>query len=203
MSTKSPSSQQLLADGAQLMVDFIDRGARLGADAVDAVRERTRGGFEFPRLPSSSCGCDIPPPCWYPKSAGEVTSHVCPGGTATLRIRVTNCGPTAGTIQVEGEQDMKVDPPSLQLGPMARGAVTVSLGVPAEQAGGQERLVWVHGCHDHFIRWTVETAKRGSDSCHELEVEDCPDYLHHWYDHFYCVHPCRGGARIQPAPSHG
>jgi hypothetical protein len=202
MSTKTPSSQQLLADGAQLVVDFIDSGMRLGADAVGAVRDRTRG-LELPRLPSSSCGCDIPPPCWYPKSAGDVTSHVCPGGTATLRIRVTNCGPTTRTIQVEGEQDMKVDPTSLQLGPMARGVVTVSLGVPAEQAAGQERLVWVHGCHDHFIRWTVETAKRGSDSCHELGVEDCPDYLHHWYDHFYCAHPCRSRARIQPAPSHG
>jgi hypothetical protein len=196
MSTKSQTSQQLLADGTQLVVDLLDRGVRLGVDAMDAVRDRTRGGFELPRVGTCS-SCDIPPPCWYPKAAGEVTSHVCEGGTATLRIRVTNCGPTARTIQVEGEKEMKVDPPALQLGPMERGVVTVSLGVQS----GQEHLIWIHGCHDHFIRWTVETAKRGSDSCHELEVEDCPDYLHHWYDHFYCLHPCGGGRRIDP--THG
>jgi hypothetical protein len=197
MSAKSPTSQQLLADGAQLMVDLLDRGVRLGADAMDTVRERARDGFELPSLPTASCGCDIPPPCWYPKAAGEVTSHVCRGGTATLRIRVTNCGPTPRAIQVEGEKDMKVDPAALQLGPMERGVVTVSQTV----ADGQEHLIWVRGCHDHFIRWTIETSKRGSDSCHELEVEDCPDYLHHWYDHFYCAHPCHGGRRLQP--SHG
>ncbi len=194
MSAKRSTSQQLLADGTQLMVDMLDRGMRLSVDAMDAARERTRGGFELPSLPSASCGCDIPPPCWYPKAAGDVTSHVCPGGTATLRIRITNCGPTARTVQVEGGKEMKVDPPTLQLGPMERGVVTVSQTV----SDGQEHLIWIHGCHDHFIRWTIETAKRGSDSCHELEVEDCPDYLHHWYDHFYCVHPCQGGRRLQP-----
>jgi hypothetical protein len=193
MSTKSPTSQQLLTDGTQLVVDLLDRGVRLGVDAMDAMRDRTRGGFQLPRMGTCSC-CDIPPPCWYPKAAGEVTSHVCQGGTATLRIRVTNCGPTARKISVEGEKEMKVDPPSLQLGPMERGVVTVSLAVQS----GQEHLIWIHGCHDHFVRWTVETSKRGSDSCHELEVDDCPDYLHHWYDHFYCVHPCAGGRRIDP-----
>ncbi len=195
MSTKSPTSQQLLADGAQLMVDLLDRGVRLSVDAVDAVRERTRGGFELPSLPTSSCGCDIPPPCWYPKKAGEVTSHVCPGGTATLRIRVTNCGPTRRTVQVRGEKPIKVAPATLQLDPMESGVATASLTVPTGQSAGieQEHLVWIHGCHDHFVRWTIGTAKRGADSCHELEVDDCPDYLHHWYDHFYCVHPCPGG----------
>ena len=188
MSAKT--SQQMLADGTQLVVDFVDRGVRLGRDAMEMAR-----GAELPGLPASSCGCDIPPPCWYPKAAGEVTSHVCPGGTATLRIRITNCGPTARTIQVEGGKEMKVEPATLQLGPMERGVVTVS----QEVKDGQEHLIWVHGCHDHFIRWTVETAKRGSDSCHELEVEDCPDYLHHWYDHFYCAHPCPGGRRLQPS----
>jgi hypothetical protein len=24
-------------------------------------------------------------------------------------------------------------------------------------------------------------------------VEDCPDLLHHWYDHFYCNRPCTHG----------
>jgi hypothetical protein len=194
MSAKRSSSQDLLADGVQLIADLVDRGVTL-------VRERT-DSVTMPRLPRASCGCDIPPPCWYPKAAGEVTSHVCPGGTATLRIRITNCGPSARTVQVAAQPEMKVDPPTVTLDPMERGVVTVTLSVSSEQTAGveHEHLVWVHGCHDHFIRWTVGTAKRGADCCHELDVEDCPDYLHHWYDHFYCVHPCPSDRRvIQPS----
>jgi hypothetical protein len=27
-------------------------------------------------------------------------------------------------------------------------------------------------------------------SCPEVEVDDCPDNIHHWYDHFYCERGC-------------
>jgi hypothetical protein len=192
MSARRSSSKDMLADGTQLIVDMVDR-------SVSLVRERA-GTLTVPSLPRSSCGCDIPPPCWYPKAAGEVTSHVCPGGTAVLRIRITNCGPSPRTVQVASDKALKVEPAALQLGPMERDVVTVSLDVPSDQAAGveHEHLVWVHGCHDHFVRWTVGVAKRGADSCHELDVEDCPDYLHHWYDHFYCAHPCARTRVLDP-----
>jgi len=57
-------------------------------------------------------------------------------------------------------------------------------------------LVWIRGCVDHVVRWTVKSSRRGSDCCHELEIDDCPDYVHHWYDHFYCPRPCRHGNRV-------
>jgi hypothetical protein len=196
MSTRARTSQDLLADGVQLMADMLDRSLNLGLGAADHVRERTRSTLT---MPGRSCGCDIPPPCWYPKAAGELKSHVCPGATASLRVRITNCGPTPRTVEVTGTQSMKVDPSSLQLGPMERGIVTVSVGVPSGAATDTEHLVWLRGCHDHFIRWTVCSSTRGVDSCHELDVEDCPDYLHHWYDHFYCPRPCPGDLRqVQP-----
>jgi hypothetical protein len=50
--------------------------------------------------------------------------------------------------------------------------------------------VWIHGCVEHAVRWTVRVAGRGGDSCNELDIDDCPDYVHHWYDHFYCARPC-------------
>jgi hypothetical protein len=140
----------------------------------------------------TGCGCDIPPPCWMPRDLGEVETGVCPGETATIRIHVTNCGATARTIKLEGGPGVTLNPASLTLGPMERGRAVASMTVPPEADFGWEKevLVWVRGCHDHFLRWTVRAARRFECSCEEVCVEDCPDYLHHWYDHFYCDHPC-------------
>jgi hypothetical protein len=144
--------------------------------------------------PLASTTCQIPPPCWAPQPIGEVTCHVCPGGTATLRLRITNCGVKSRDVKVEpaGKTGVKVEPPNLALGPMERDFVTASFSVPADAATGQEYegLLWVHGCQHHYLRWTVKVASRGASCCHEVEVEDCPDLVHHWYDHFYCERPC-------------
>ena len=76
---------------------------------------------------------------------------------------------------------------------MEEGLVAVSLAVPTGSTKGQTQksLVWIRGCKDYFIRWTVVTAASGVSCCAtELELEDCPDLIHHWYDHFYCQRPC-------------
>jgi hypothetical protein len=179
-------------------VDLLERGMQLGRDALEEARRAT-GDV---RLPAASCGCDIPPPCWYPKDAGDVVSHVCPGGSATLRLRITNCGPSSRVVTVSvTRENVEVSPARLDLGPMERGEVTVTRTVPKEGEFSDEALVWVNGCHRHFVRWTVKSAKRGTNACHEVSVSDCPDYLHHWYDHFYCAHPCPAGDDRQPRTS--
>ncbi len=50
--------------------------------------------------------------------------------------------------------------------------------------------MWVRGCQLHFLRWTVVVASIGADTFYEVDVKDCPDHIHHWYDHFYCPRPC-------------
>jgi hypothetical protein len=81
----------------------------------------------------------------------------------------------------------------LNLGPMERGTAVVKLDfTDCEEI---EELVWVRGCYDHYIRWTVSESRFGGDTCHELDVEDCPEYIHHWYDHFYCERPCPGSGQ--------
>jgi hypothetical protein len=157
------------------------------------------GGL-MPRLttmmaPMPGCSCRIPPPCWAPQPIGDVACHICPGGTATLRLRIANCGATGRDIRVEAAgktPGVTITPSNLALGPMERSFVTASVPVPPDGATGQEYevLLWVRGCHDHYLRWIVKVASRGASCCHEVEVEDCPDPIHHWYDHFYCEHPC-------------
>ncbi len=204
---KDSSTARPLVEMAESFSDLIEQGTRIGRDLLESL-DRSRmpmmmGGMlhsvmqRLQRMPS--CGCVIPPACWAPQPMGEVVSHVCPGGTATIRIRVTNCGVTKRDIKIEvagNATGITVTPSSLSLGPMERGFAVASVAMPADAAFGQERevLLWVRGCHDHFLRWTVKVARRGADCCHEVDVDDCPDLIHHWYDHFYCDRPCVHGS---------
>jgi hypothetical protein len=177
------------------VADSVRMGANLAADLIESLASSSIARDLSRRMPAR-CSCEIPPPCWMPKGLGRVRSRVCPGGTAVLRLRVTNCGASQRAFQIEATgadaDDVKLEPAKLALDPMDAATVTATIPVPMSSSSHErEALVWVHGCHSHFLRWAVGTGG-SSDSCHELDVEDCPDYIHHWYDHFYCDHPCPG-----------
>lgn len=195
--------------------DLIIQGARIGLDVFEVVSnsfdalagsraagmmgQMMRGVAPQLTRAGGSCSCHIPQPCWMPKALGDVTCHVCPGGKVTLRIRVTNCAITRSEIRIAVEsKEVKVEPPARVLNPMERGTFVLSVDVPATAHAGEEKevLIWVVGCMNHYLRWTVKVAKRGADCCHEVSVDDCPDYVHHWYDHFYCLRPCQPRLRI-------
>jgi hypothetical protein len=157
---------------------------------------RMIGGLKM-RAP---CGCDIPPPCWMPVSLGDLVTFACAGGTGTLRVRVTNCSNQPRQVQVDTKQadiPISATPALLTLGPMQRGTFTLTAQLPATAGNGQEfdSLIWVRGCKDYFVRWTVKVASRAVDCCHEMEIDDCPDLIHHWYDHFYCARLCPNQGR--------
>jgi hypothetical protein len=198
----SPTRSRVPADS---FADLAARAISLGIDAsrtmrtavpVDRLRSSLgdlRSPFDQVPMPSFDIfrapGCDVPPPCWWPRAGGEVESFVCEGASATLRVEVTNCGPTPRRFEIEAPKEVTVTPGQLDLGPMERAVVTL------RREGAGEAVVWVRGCYEHFVRWTVEVSSRGSSTCHEVQIEDCPDYRHHWYDHFYCERPCPASAR--------
>jgi len=146
---------------------------------------------------ASGCSCDIPDPCWMPERLPPVSSHACGGATARLRIRVTNCGldPRTVTVVVQGTGSaaVEIDPKSLSLGPFESGDLTATVKVPDEGAQPVDVRLWVRGCRDHIVPWRVSISGSGCSTLHEVAVEDCPDLVHHWYDHFYCQRPCYGG----------
>jgi len=195
---------------------LLDQGSRMSGDLLDSLSRSqmpgslsemlqsgmqqlqraagTSGGCGCRTSHTRGCGCRIPPPCWAPQPAGEVVSHVCPGGTATLRLCVTNCGAKGREVAIRAEdgEGVTITPTGLGLRTMERKCVTVSASMAADAAAGHERevILWVLGCQDHYLRWKIRAARRGADCCHEVEIEDCPDLIHHWYDHFYCERPC-------------
>jgi hypothetical protein len=210
MAAEAESRKPSLGGVSAALMELLNAQMRLGADLFESLTGRpapTLGDVtELGRTlvgGSRACGCHvrsgcctIPPPCWMPRPLGECTSHVGQCKTACLRFRITNCDRVPRTVVVEatGPNSGKVtiSPPSLLLGPMERGTVTACVAVPDDAKSGDESelLLWFRGCKEYYFRWTISVGTLGMDSCHEVEVCDCPDYLHHWYDHFYCPRPC-------------
>ena len=201
------SAEGPLGQVTEALGDLIARGTRIGLDVLAALGrmplpalDDVLRGAASRAVPHASCTCHIPPPCWAPQPLGELASHVCPGAAATLRIRVTNCGAAKRTFRFEATgaaAGVTLAPATLILGALERGQAVASVAVPATASCGeeQEALIWVRGCQDHVLRWRIRVAARGVDSCHQIDVEDCPDLVHHWYDHFYCQRPCPPGQR--------
>lgn len=200
LSQTSSAISDLIEQSLQLNLEFLQTLSESSISLMNQMISESLLRRLIPQIgsirsPMTGSG-HIPAPCWMPKSIGEVTCHVCPGGTATVRMNITNGGMTKQDIQVEAVSKtpgVTISPPNLTLGSMEHDWVTVSLPISAEASGDQEYevLVWVRGCHSHYLRWTVKVSSRGTSCCHEVEVEDFPDHVHHWYDHFYCERPCR------------
>ena len=185
----------VMEDGVELVFRLLGSLAKGPTMVAERVREQAPAGLS--KSAGGSCGCNIPPPCWMPLTLGELTDHACAGATATVRFRVTNCGAETRKISLDADSDrpVKITGSPAVLGPMKRATLSASIEIPpdAEEGTRHEALLWVRGCRDRYLRWTVKVGSRGAECCHELDVEDCPDPIHHWYDHFYCEHPCYGG----------
>jgi hypothetical protein len=147
-------------------------------------------------LPRKTRSCEIPEPCWMPISCGEAYSRICPGGTVSLRFLITNKSLSVREVRgaVSGPAAVQVDfdPISLSLGPMERGIIAATMKAPsnASPATVYEAIVWIRGCRDYYLRWIVKIANRSDCSADEIDIVDEADYVHHWYDHFYCRRPC-------------
>jgi hypothetical protein len=174
--------------------------ARVVFDALQEITGIVSANNPLLALQNRSC-CDIPPACWLPRQFGTVESRACPCGTALLRLKVSNCRPARSEIEVRAKTDakleIKVTPGRATLDPMESRHFTVVAHIPEDACRGEsyDLIVWVSGCNDHFARWNVIVGDGASGTCQILEVEDCPDYVHHWYDHFYCNQPCFSRSR--------
>lgn len=175
-----------LGSAVKALGDLVGEGAKIGMGLL--------GSIPLPSLKRDcGCNCDIPPPCWMPQSLDEVTTRVCPGSKAVVRVNITNCGMSTRTIEIEStDKAVVVEPPSLTLGPFEEGVVALSLEVPATASEGeaQKIMVRIRGCKEYVLRWTVEVTCKNESCCTDVNIEDCPDLVHHWYDHFYCQRAC-------------
>ncbi|MEZ4416099.1 MAG: hypothetical protein R3E10_10090 [Gemmatimonadota bacterium] len=147
--------------------------------------------------------CEIPPPCWEPQPAGSCTLTLTPGSTGTLRIRVSNCGWSRHLVGITALGRLASvsthQPTTLALGPHERATFTVSVQVPKGVKAGEDLsgILIVRGCRDHYVQVTVRVAECAQHACCDVQIEDCADQIHHWYEHFYCPRPCRTAVTLR------
>ena len=179
--------------------------------ALGAVSDLVLAGAKDLRMPGGCGCCDIPEPCWMPKSLGEICCTLVPGDEGEVCLTVVNedfrpheyaivpAGPDAGVVDIAGPDRKFV------LGPKERRLVSVRVRVPQRDNDDRREsccacdeldlLIWVMGCANHYLRWVIcRDAKKSKPCCHRVTVVDAPDHELHWYDHFHVMRPCPGGA---------
>ncbi|MEA2876667.1 MAG: hypothetical protein QOF14_1863 [Hyphomicrobiales bacterium] len=181
-----------------LVAAQVSLGKELFKIAADAAGGAV-SGFGIKPSHAPSC-CHIPEPCWMPLQHGPIHCLLEAGSHGTLDLDITNEDFQAHSyaIQATGADAglVKINPPVLTLGPKLRGTVQATFALPNPATKKHyEAVIWVIGCRSHYIRWRVDVADKCCDArcCHELSIQDQPDYVMHWYDHFYCARPCMGG----------
>lgn len=165
------------------------------------------------KLPKAKSCCDIPPPCWMPLSLGEICCRMPAGDSGSICLVVTNGDfrPHSYEFAATGKSAAAVSfsATSVTLGPKERVAVTATFTMPSGvvdedcRCVGNEVLIWVRGCRDHYLRWVVDEADTAGPCCAEIVVNDDPDYVLHWYDHFYTLRPCFGTTAGASIPVRG
>ena len=141
-------------------------------------------------------GCEIPTPCWLPQPAGRCELTLTQGGTALVRLHVTNCDWRRHTIVVSASGRLAgwvaIDPTTQVLDPQETGMVLVTVRCPRDAEPGTTVTgpIVIYGCNVHVARLSVRVTRGATCAACDLCIEDCPDPIHHWYDHFYCFRPC-------------
>lgn len=158
-------------------------------------------------LPAGSSCCDIPDPCWMPLDLGQICCQICSGDQGEICFIIGNEDFRAQDYRVfaagEHASLVTVSQSQFRLGPKERQVVSVKFEMPdREQDTNQsnsccecndyEAIIWVTGCRNHFLRWYINHDKKQQKCCHEVYVNDIPDYELHWYDHFHYPRPCLG-----------
>lgn len=144
----------------------------------------------------STCGCEIPPPCWEPQPAGSCSLTLAPNGRGAILLRVSNCGWTPQVVHITAPGQLAAwvtfIPTTLVIGPQETRTFGVRVHAPpAALAGaGVAGPILIRGCRDHFVRVDVRVAECAVTTACAVEIRDCADNVHHWYDHFYCPRPC-------------
>lgn len=186
-----------LEDGAKAGIGVLQSMTGSAPAALDNLI-----GFATSKAGARGCStCDIPPPCWMPRQLCEVTSYGQGGDTTTVTFAITNCSMANRNISIfttTSVAGLSFSSTALTLGAMERGWVDVTFTIPTTLTSGPgiEILLWVRGCKLHFLRWAIKLAPVSANTSYEVDVEDCAELVHHWYDHFYCPRPCLPDQRV-------
>jgi hypothetical protein len=182
----------------------VEAGTKAGADVLEFLYASSPAALgemvEWVEERTGGCGCEIPAPCWMPRTLREVVSYGKAGDETRIVFEVTNVSMAAREVTLTtttASAAVTFGPHLVVLGAMERGFLEVTYKIPAVLPKvGVEVLLWVKGCRLYFLRWKIMPGLISANTSFEVCVRDEADYLHHWYDHFYCRRPCLQEDRV-------
>lgn len=152
--------------------------------------------------------CTIPEPCWMPKPLGEICDFICPEDKRQVELIITNEDYKKHEYDLSAAGDMAsqvhFSESHFALGPKERKTITATFTAPALdehcETSNYDLVLWVKGCHNHYLRWHITVSKHSHHKfhhhcAHHVCVEDKNDYVVNWYDHFYCKRECINDGR--------
>jgi hypothetical protein len=162
-----------------------DAAARIGADLLRLTRAAGAG---------MSCCEPEPVACWLPTELAPITSTVDDCRRARVRFHVHNCGLATRTVFVAAtghDAGLAIgSPASASVGAFETVELVAELTLPDGTPRAQ-LVLWVRGCHDTAVAWTVHEKGRRSPTP-VIAIEDCPRTRHSWSDHFAQPGQCQG-----------
>ena len=185
----SPSTSDLATALSDALASLLGLPATVAGSLTDALVER-RG----------DC-CEIPTPCWLPQPSGKCVLTLAPGDSGIIALKVENCDwvPHTYVISATGHLAglLAITPTTLLLHPLEVATAFVKVSIPATALPGTTVVgpVLIRGCRIHAVKVVVHVAAASLAVKCAPKVRDCPDNIHHWYDHFYCPRPCLPAVR--------
>jgi hypothetical protein len=183
----------MLADVVDSTRELGDRALRSVTGLVDRLGSGAKALSEV-GTSTVACSCGRPHACWMPNELPAITSAVCAGAKARVRFLVRNCGLADRQVFVAatgpGAHLAIGSPSTATIGALETGELTAEVTVP-DGTAGVELILWVRGCNDHVVPWTITVSDNGCATTHEISIEDCPGTQHYWHDHFAQPRPCR------------
>jgi hypothetical protein len=182
----------MLADAVETARDLGSRVMRSVTTLVDRVGKDTKALTQVART-TTSCSCARPHACWLPNELLPVVSQVCPGGTARVVFKIHNCGVADRQVFVAAtgtDAGMASGAPSTAtIGALDTAELAAEVTLPSGTVHA-DLILWVRGCNDTAVHWTVSASDKGCNTTHQIAIDDCPGTQHHWYDHFAQPRPC-------------
>lgn len=185
----SPTTSELSTAIGDTIASLLGVPAAVADTLADAIAERRE-----------DC-CRIPTPCWLPQPSGKCVLTIAPGDSAVIALKVSNCDWVPHTYVVSATGHLagllSIMPTTLLLHPLEEQVVHVKVAIPAAALPGMTVIgpILVRGCRIHAVKVVVHVAAATVPAKCTPHVSDCPDNVHHWYDHFYCPRPCLPAVR--------
>src|SRR5215469_14029344 len=99
MNVSEPRLERGIEELGDMLSKLFDLQRTIGTEILDIFTKGIGTSFQGTidrlsdlRLPSwrpGSC-CDIPEPCWMPRSLGQFRCRLCAGSTGSLQLAITN-----------------------------------------------------------------------------------------------------------------